>query len=457
MATAQPSLRDEIRTMDMWRLMIKLTPVAVIGMSINSINTFVDALFIGQFLGEKALAGISLAFPLSFLANSFAAMLGVGGASLLSISIGAKDKDTLRKILNTIIILSVIVSVVLSATGWLLGEEMVAALGGKGEVLALGTKYYRILVLGAFFQVFAIALNVLIRAEGKINTAMTMGIIAMCTNMVLNPLFIGYFEWGIAGAAYATILSMMLFSVQDILYFLRRKATYEVDLSYFKLDKKLVVPILKVGVSAMMLQLMFIVQQVVVFKTIAHYGDDQDIAFMGACYRVLILMLVPGFGFSSAMQPVSGINFGANDYPRVKHAFWVFSIGSTTLTGILLAIMQIFPTEVLGLMLPNFEFTATDILNFRIMMAPGILFSFFFMGITLYQSIGNAQIAGIVMILRELVFFVPLVIILPRYLDLTGIYLTPVIQNVIVLAIASYLVFTTFRKWSNSKGVEVID
>ncbi len=441
------SLREEIRTASMWRLMAKLTPVAVLAMSINSINTFVDALFIGQFLGEKALAAVSLAFPLSFLANSFAAMLGVGGASLLSIAIGAKDSDTQRKVFGQVVILSVIVSALLTIFGWVFAPNMIAAIGGQGEVLQLGVDYYRVLVLGSFLQIFAVALNMLIRAEGKITTAMTMAIISTVTNIILNPIFIGYLDMGIKGAALATILSMVLFSAISIWYFFTRRTSYEVDLNYFKLDKALTRRILSVGISAMMLQVMFVVQQIVVFRVIANYGDDWDIAFMGACYRILILMLVPGFGFASALQPVSGINFGAKDYARVKEAFWTFTLGSTGLTTILLLLFEIFPTQILGLMLPDATFTPTDIFNFRIMMSPGFMFSVFFMGIILFQSIGEAKVAGIVMILREIVFFVPIVLILPIWYGLTGIYATPVIQNVCLLAIAGYLILRRFRKW----------
>ncbi|MFK7947633.1 MAG: MATE family efflux transporter [Saprospiraceae bacterium] len=441
------TLRQEIRTNSMWQLMLKLTPVAVLAMSVNSLNTFVDALFIGQFLGETALAAVSLAFPLSFLANSFAAMLGVGGSSMLSIAIGAKDTEKQKKIFGTIAVLAVIVSFFLSLFGWIFAEEMVRAIGGEGEVLILAVKYYRVLVLGSFFQIFAVSVNFLIRAEGKIKAAMRIAMVSMGINMVLNPLFIGYFELGIAGAAYATIIAMAIFVTLDIAYFVTGKASYAVDLTYFKLDKNFVKPILTVGISAMMLQLMFVVQQVVVFKTIAIYGDDWDIAFMGACYRIMILILVPGFGFSSAMQPVAGINFGAKDYNRVKKSFWIFAIGSTTLTSILLLICEIFPTAILSLMLPTATFTATDILNFRLMMSPGFVFSFFFMGIVLFQSIGNAKIAGIVMILRDIFFFIPFVILLPRWFGITGIYSATIFQNAIVILIAIYLIYQLFKKW----------
>ena len=450
------SLREEIRKDDMWRLMAKLTPVAVLAMSINSINTFVDALFIGQYLGETAVAAVSLAFPLSFLANAFAAMIGVGGSSLLSRAIGSKNEDVQKKIFGSAVVLSVIVSFILTVFGYIYAETIISAIGGKGEVLRLGTLYYQTIVLGSFFQIFAVSLNMIIRAEGNLKDAMTFAIISTVLNMILNPIFIGYFEMGIQGAAYATVLSMICSSILGIWYFSTNRASYKVDLTYYKFEEKLMRPIVAVGVSAMMLQLMFVVQQIVVFKMIDIYGDDFEIAFMGACYRVLILMLVPGFGFSTAMQPIAGINYGANDYVRVKEAFWKFAIGSTILTTILLLIFLIFPTFVLGLMLPNAEFTAEHIFNFRLMMSPGFMFSFFFMGIVLFQAIGNAKIAGIVMLLRELVFFVPFVILLPMWIGITGIYATPIIQNVITLGISFYLLHKTFSKW-NKTEVEVLD
>lgn len=448
MSSAKLSLREEIRTENMWRLMAKLAPVAVLAMSINSINTFVDALFIGQFLGEKALAAVSLAFPLAFLTNSFAAMLGVGGSSLLSIAIGANDEKTQRKIFGTIVLLSIIVAIPLTAFGWFFAKDMIAAIGGEGEVLELGTIYYQTLVLGAFFQIFAVSVVMLIRAEGKIKEAMNYGIIITIVNMILNPIFIGYFEMGVAGAAYASILAMMLYAAIDVWYFATKRASYQVDLTWFKLEEKLTKPIISVGVSAMMLQLMFVVQQIVVFKMIEKYGDDWDIAFMGACYRIMFLMLVPGFGFSTAMQPVAGINYGAGDYARVKKSFWVFTIGSTVLTTVLMIVVELFPTQILGLMLPDATFSEADILNIRIFMSPGFMFSMFFMGIILFQSIGDAKTAGIVMVLREIVFFIPIVIILPIWLGIMGIYATSIIQNIITLSIVIYLVRKVFNKWN---------
>ncbi|MDG2450165.1 MAG: MATE family efflux transporter, partial [Saprospiraceae bacterium] len=191
----------------------------------------------------------------------------------------------------------------------------------------------------------------------------------------------------------------------------------------------------------------FLVQNIVVFKQISIYGDDWDIAFMGACYRILLLMLIPGFGFSTAVQPVIGINYGAGDYQRVKRAFFVFGYGCIGITSFLLILFEIFPVSILSLLLPNSTFEASDIFNFRIMMAPIFMSSLFVMAIIMYQSIGKAKISGIMTVLREIVFFIPVVILLPRWLGITGIYVAPLVQNLTVLFIILYLLRSQFKEW----------
>ena len=183
-------LREEILTKNIWQLMAKLSLPAIIAMSINGINAFVDGLFVGQYLGQNALAAISLAFPLMMITNGISAMIGVGASSLLSRAIGAEDLDIQRKSFGTTLALSLIFSVILSAFGIYFARELISFLGGKGEILELGVVYYRIMMYGAFFRIFAVAANTLIRAEGKIKEAMVFSIIAAVLNIILNPIFI---------------------------------------------------------------------------------------------------------------------------------------------------------------------------------------------------------------------------------------------------------------------------
>ncbi len=451
------SLTQEILTESIWKLMAKFSLPAIIAMSINSVNTFVDALFIGQYVGQDALAAVSLAFPLTMITNGISAMIGIGASSLLSRAIGANEVDIQRKMFGLVTVLTVLCSVVLMSIGLYFAEELIGLMGGTGEIQTMGAYYYRILMIGAFFRTYGVVLNVLIRAEGKIKAAMTYSIIATLLNIILNPLFIAYYEWGIAGAAWSTNVAMFLFSMIGIWYFVKRKTNYEVDFNYWGLDKKMMKPILSVGVSAMMLQIMFVIQQVFVFRSIVHYGSDDPnevynanyhIAVIGANYRIMILMLMPIFGFSQAMAPVAGINYGAKIYDRVKSSFSIFTKAGTVFLIFLWALEMLYPEVILGWMLPDANLRSQDILNFRIQMATYPVFPFFFMGTTLFQSIGNAKLAGYMLVARELILFVPLVLLLPYIYGIDGIYHAIAPTNLIVFVVAFFLIRREFRKWT---------
>ena len=442
-------LTQEILTDNIWSLMLRLSAPAIIGMSINGVNAFVDALFVGQFVGQNAVAAISLAFPLTMITNGFSAMIGVGASSVLSRAIGAGDADAQKKIFGTLTALSTIVSTILTLLGIYFARDLIAFMGGKGEILELGTIYYRITMIGAFFRLYSVAINMLIRAEGKIKEAMILSIASTLLNLVLNPLFIIVFEWGVAGAAWATVASMAVFTILGVLYFTRGHASYPVSLTTFSLESKLLRPILSVGVSAMMLQIMFFVQQAVVFKSLAHYGTDWDFAFMGTCYRVLLLVVLPTMGFAQAMQPIVGINFGAKDYQRVKETFITFALSGTVFMFGMWMLIMIFPTTILGWMLPDASFTSNDILNFRLTLLPIPMLPIFLIGTTLFQSIGNARDAGIVLVAREVVLFIPATLLLPLWFGVDGIYYAGIPVNIVVVTIVVWLIWREFGKWNS--------
>ncbi len=415
-------------------------------MSINGINAFVDALFVGQFIGQNAVAAISLAFPLTMITNGFSAMIGMGASAVLSMAIGSEDRDTQKKIFGTLTTLSVIVSLVISLLGIYFARDLIAFLGGRGDILEMGTLYYRITMLGAFFRIYSVALNMLIRAEGKIKQAMVLGIASTLLNIALNPLFIIVFNMGIAGAAWATVAAMSVFTILGVGYFLRGHATYPVSLTAFGLERKLLRPILSIGVSAMMLQIMFFVQQAVVFKSLAHYGTDWDLAFMGSCYRVVLLIVLPVMGFAQAMQPVIGINFGANNNARVRKTFLTFLSSGTVFLLFIWALILTFPATVMGWMLPDATFTSNDLFNFRMMQLTLPAFPLFLLGSTFFQSIGNAKDAAIIIVARELLLYVPAILLLPLWFGVDGIYYAGIPVNMMGIIFVGWMIWREFKK-----------
>ena len=242
---------------------------------------------------------------------------------------------------------------------------------------------------------------------------------------------------------------MFVFSLLNAWYFyIAKKASFPVVFTSFSLEGKLLKPIFNVGLSAMMLQFMFFLQQVVVFRSIAHYGDDYDITFMGACYRVLLLVILPGYGFAQAMQPIVGINFGAGLYARVKKAFRSFMVAYTIMLLIILAFAIVFPRVTLAWMIPDTEFSQVDILNYQIMMSCLPLYPYFLMTTTLFQGIGEGRAAAFLLVARTALFFIPLTLLLPLWYGISGIYMAwlPVSLIMVVLCfwmLRSCLLYTS--------------
>lgn len=442
-------LTRDILEADVWSLIRKFSLPAIIGMSINGINAFFDGLFVGQFVGESAVAAISLAFPLTFITGGISAMIGVGGSALLSQAIGAGDNKMQRSILGICTGLSLIGSILLMILGITFAPEMIGLLGGEGEILEQGVLYYRITLIGAFVRIHAVALNMLIRAEGKVALAMYMSMSAAIINIVLNYFLMGVMDLGISGAAWATVTSMTILTIMGYAYYLLGQANYEVKAFSLNWNWKISKPLLAIGISAAMLQLMFFVQQSIVFILIKIYGTDWDIAFMGTCYRVMLLMVFPSFGFAIAFQPVAGINFGAKIYERVKESFYKFLIVATLAMVLPWTIVMLMPEVVIGWVLPDADIGVHDIFNFRLFVATLPIFPCFFLATTLFQAIGKAKIAGLLTIARDVVFFLPAALLLPIYLGVSGLYYTGIPINVISVTIAYFIIKKTFEEWRN--------
>ncbi|MEM1134275.1 MAG: MATE family efflux transporter [Bacteroidota bacterium] len=439
-SSAKDQNTQDILSKSMWQLMLKLTPPGIIGMSVNAINTFVDAVYVGQLINQDALAAISLVFPLLLVTGAFSVMIGVGSSSLLSRAIGANNLKVVEQVFGNLNALSLILTVMIAIPSYLFAEELIAFLGGNESVIAYGTVYYRVLILGTFFRIYAIATNMLIRAEGALKEAMTYAGVNAVVNMIFCPVFILIFDMGIAGAAWATNLAMFVYTLLNIRFFSKGKGAYSAKWKSIALKHEILPDVLSVGGSAMLLQLMFFVQQTVVFKSVAYYGNEMDIAFMGAVYRIVMLTVVPIFGFVQALQPVIGINFGAEQYNRVREAFIKFTAGASLLMTIFWLPLILFPEYTLSIILPDATLGTSYIFNFRVMMVLLPILPVYFCGISFYQSIGEGKLASIVLLSRQVILFIPVVIILPLYIGISGIYLSaPIVDLFLILVLCVLL------------------
>lgn len=419
---------------NLWKVMFQLSWPAVIAMVLYGFNTVLDGIFVGQFVGETALAGVSLAYPITQLSTAFGSLIGVGAGSVLSIALGAKDKDTQKKILGNVNVLTLICTVIYTVTALVFAEPLIAMMGGEGESLAMGVSYFRVTVFGSLFWIYGLAGNMIIRAEGKMKTAAWMMGAGLAVNAAFNYLFIVLLDMGVEGAAWGTNVGMLVYSLLGFIYFGSKRASFACKVFSFRADKKNALDMLRLGMSSLMMSIMSLIQAVVVFNALAKHGSTSDVAFYGVVYRIFQFLLTPIFGLMRALQPAIGINYGARRYDRVIRSYKIFGAAAMLLTLPFWLISLVSPGSVLGLMLPEQVFTAAQFSNLRIQMAILPVMSFIFMAMTLFPAVDKGMPAMIIGMARQFVFYVPVMLILPQFIGVSGIYIGSLaIDSVIVL------------------------
>ncbi|PMB49284.1 MATE family efflux transporter, partial [Fischerella thermalis CCMEE 5201] len=225
----QSQITNEILQGNLIKLMFKLSIPSILGILMLSLNTLLDALFAGRFIGETALAGMSLALPLTGIINGFALLVGVGSASVLSRAIGSGDIKTQSKIFGNLIVMSVVISLLLTIIGYRFGEELIVLMGGSGEVALAGTKYFKIYIFGSVFLILGEACSEVIKSQGIMRIPTIFGSIFVILNILLNYIFITIFHWGIEGIALATVIAMIVYSILNLAYFLIGKSSISVN------------------------------------------------------------------------------------------------------------------------------------------------------------------------------------------------------------------------------------
>ena len=434
---------------NLWKVTFKLSWPAILAMVLYGLNTVFDAFFVGRFIGENALAGVSLAYPLTQISLGLGSLIGVGAGSALSIALGENDVDTQKKLLGNVNYLSIIVSVGFMILGLLFTTQLIKFMGGEGLTLDFGVRYFRVTIYGALFWIAGLAGNMIVRAEGKMKTAAVMMGIGLSINIVFNYIFVVILDMGVEGAAWGTNIGMFVYTVTSLVYFSRQKATFEANPFSFRRDPEVVKRIISMGVPSLIMSVMSLLQAVVVLNAISNYGTNSDVAFYGVVFRIFMFMLTPIFGLMRALQPVVGINYGAKQYQRVIKSFKVFAVAATIIMLPFWIFLMSAPQLSLSLMMPDKILTSQDIMNFRIFMSLLPVLPVIFMGMTFFPAIDKGKIASLIGITRQLVFYIPVMLILPKLLGIQWVYIGSFFIDLIIVIWSIYLVRKEFSGLRN--------
>ena len=445
--------RTKLLTQNPVSLMFELSIPAILGMVVVGLYNFMDSVFVGQMVGSVQMGAISVSYPFTLINGGTAAMLGVGSASVLSRAIGKKDEATIGKIMGNLVAMVILLSAIITVVGMVFTRPILTLAGASGDILNYAEKYLRIVYAGSLFVNFFQSANMVIRGEGQLKKAMLIIGSGAVLNIILDPIFITLLNpvgRGMEGAAYATVLSQIIQALITVWYF--KKKSQHVKIGCIRIEKSLLPQILAVGVSALLMQVLTLVQQTVIYRVASNYGGETSQILLGAALRVWNFAFVPLWGISQGFQPAAGTNYGAKDYNRVKKLTGVFVASATILSLLFYIPVELFPANVLSLFITTPGVAASGATNFRIMFSTYILQGSFLIAVTLFQSLGKANKATWLVLFRQIILFIPLAVILPMIggMGIRGVWLAIALTDAILVVITISMMLAEFRKFPST-------
>lgn len=404
------------------KLLISLSLPAMIGMIVNALYNIVDTIFVGRGVDTLAIGALTIAFPIQMLTMAFALAIGVGGAAVVSISLGKGDKEKADKVAGNAFFSAIIIGAFITILGLVFISPILTFFGATPEILPYAKDYVFVIFIGTIFYTFAVAANNLIRAEGNAKIAMFSMMIGTGLNIPLDYVYIFILNMGIKGAAIATIISQFASFIFVLAYLYSGKSALKVKLHHLKPDINILKEIFAIGLSAFANQMAGSVVGIVLNNSLKIYGTNLDIAILGTVNKIIMFLYMPLFGIVHGMQPIVGFNYGAKKMDRVKETIKLSLIGTTFMAVCGFLFSQIFATLIMSAFSKDTQFiqNGASIMKIVVFMVPVIGVQV--VGATLFQCIGKAIPSLILSLLRQVLLLIPLVIILPKYIGIAGIW-----------------------------------
>lgn len=412
-------------------LLLKFAIPAIVGMLVNALYNIVDKIFVGQAVEPLAIAGIAVGLPINIIMMAFGMLVGVGATSLISIRLGEKQIEEAELILGNAMVLAVTIYFIISILGLIFLEEILRLFGASNTVMPYAKDYMSIILLGGVFQGIAFTMNNFIRADGNPKIAMGTMLIGAILNIILDYIFILKFDKGIKGAAIATVISQIVSAIWVLRYFFSGKSMLKVRSKNFKLRLSIVKNIIAIGSAPFAMQIASSVLNVIMLNSLGEHGGDLAISAISAINSISMLILMPVFGINQGAQPIIGYNYGAKNFDRVKQTLKYAILAATTVVTSGFIISRIFGPQLIGLFgknNPEFIQIGTEGLHIFLLMFPVVGFQI--VSSNYFQAIGKPRQAMFLSLSRQVLLLIPLILVLPGFFGLKGIWMAAPISDI---------------------------
>lgn len=401
------------------KLLFQLALPAICAQVVNMLYNIVDRIYIGHIpgIGAAALTGVGVTFPIIMLISAFSALVGMGGAPLASIEMGKGDDDRAERILGNCFVTLLITSVVLTLFFLLTGERLLLLFGASEDTISYALGYLNIYVCGTIFVQIALGLNAFISSQGFARTSMYTVMIGAVINIVLDPIFIFVFDMGAQGAALATILSQAVSCVWVLVFLTGKMTKLKIRRRNLRIRAKVLLPVLALGVSPFIMQSTESLVSVSLNSSLQRYGGDLAVGAMTILASLMQMLNMPMMGLTQGAQPIIGFNYGAGKYDRVKKAFRLLLGSTVTYSTVFWLLIMLAP----GMFISIFNRDPV-LLQISSWAARIYLGAVFMLGIQIacqqtFLAVGQAKISLFLALLRKIILLIPLIYILPMFLQ----------------------------------------
>ena len=439
------------------KLLARFAIPSIIAMLVSSLYNIVDQFFIGRSVGMLGNAATNVAFPLSITCTAISLLCGIGGAANFNLSMGRKEKEKAVSFAGGAIGMMLILGVVLCVVSEIFLEPMMRAFGATDQVLDYALLYTGITAYGFPFLIVTTGGSNLIRADGSPKYSMLCTLVGAIINTILDPLFIFGFDMGMAGAAWATIIGQIVSGLM-VLGYLTRFKTIHIPLKSLLPSKAAWIPILSLGMAPFFNQIAMMIVQVVMNNTLTYYGaqsaygSDIPLACVGIISKVGMIFFAIVIGISQGIQPIISYNYGAGKYERVKSTYKKAVTAAIGISIVAFLLFQLMPRQIIGIFgSGSEEYFLFAEKFFRIYM-----FFTFINGIqpitaNTFTSIGKAGKGIFLSLTRQIIFLLPLLIILPFFIGIEGVMFSAPIADGIAAVLCIFFIVKEFKQMGEKK------
>ena len=435
----------ELGTEKIGKLLMRYAVPAVIAMTASSLYNIVDRIFIGQGVGSLAISGLAVTLPIMNLSAAFGAMIGAGGSTLISVKLGQRDYDTAQRILGNIVSLNVIIGVIFAVLAIAFIDPILYFFGASENTIDYARSYMFIILLGNVITHLYLGLNSVIRSTGHPTTAMFAPIATVIINAILDPLFIYTLDMGIAGAAWATLIAQTLALVLVLKILSNKDEVVHFRQGIYKLRKRIVKNILSIGISPFCMQLCACFVVILINKGLQEHGGDLAIGAYGIINGVTFMFVMIVMGITQGMQPIAGFNYGAQKYDRVTQVFRYSVLYATIVMTVCFLMCELMPEPIISLFTDDAQLIRLAVEGMRTIVVVSPVIGFQIVVGHFFQSIGMPKKSIFLSLSRQLLFLIPMLLVLPGQFGTMGVWMSMPVADSVSAVVAAVMIWRFYR------------